>query len=219
MTVALLGAAPVLGQGARPRTPADPAQQLFDQAYQYHTGDKAPRDPARALQAYQRVLERNPDLFPALHNAAVAAYELGEYKQAQTYFIRATRAGRQDPQQGLRYEAMARNGLGSCYQKAGQLREAEEQFRFAARMYPGLVEAHYNLVNLLVKEKRWKEADAALEVARRVAPSAQYEIFAGRQAGRRGSQDLFSLGGVGGLVLLLTGLMGYSLLLRLRRRS
>jgi tetratricopeptide (TPR) repeat protein len=195
------------------------AEEYFAQGYQYQTGEGAEKDQKKALAYYAQALKLNPELYPALYNSALIYHKQGEYAKAQNLFVKAARAARNLGENAALYEAMARNGLGTCYQKLDKLDPAEKQFDIARRMEPSLVEAHYNYINLLVQNERWDEAREALRLAEQVAPSETYEILKGRLKAREKRQGLGSVGGVMGLMVVILLLLLYSLFLRRRARQ
>jgi len=195
------------------------AQEHFQQGYSYQTGEDKEKDLKKALAYYRRALKLAPNLFPALYNTALIYHYQKDYKRAQSFFIKAARAARQEEEKAVEYEALARNGLGNCYQMQGNFREAEKQFSAAIHMHPQLVEAHFNLINLRIKEERWEEAQKALEVAKELAPSDRYEIFRGRLRSKEEQQGNPAVGGVLGIILFLMALVFYSLYLRRKRQT
>jgi tetratricopeptide (TPR) repeat protein len=77
-------------------------------------------------------------------------------------------------------EAGIASDLGGCYFQDGQLKEAERWLRGAIGLDPTLAEAHYNLINLLLRKERIAEARQQLAIAEQQAPSERYGIFIGR---------------------------------------
>ena len=155
----------------------------FENGFRYQTAEGVDRDLEMAQRYYKRALEVDPDLFPALFNMAHIYYEKENVRQARVYFVKAAKSARK--QSSKKNEALARNGLGICYHKEGKNAKAETEFRSAIRFDSSLVEAHYNLVNLLLEEKRVEEAEKGLERANSLAPSESYGIFRGRLEGKR----------------------------------
>ena len=109
---------------------------------------------------------------------------------------------------------MARNGLGVCYQMQGKYENAEKQFDVARRTSSDFVEAHYNYINILVRNKRFDDAKAALDLAGKMAPSDRYEEFKGRLKAKEKKDELGGLGGVGGMVAFILLILAYGLYLR-----
>jgi len=199
--------------------PNSSVREAFAEGFAYHTGENGTQDLKRALVFYLKVLKVEPELFPALYNAALVYNDLKENAHAQRMFIKAAKAARKEGDLATHYEALARNGLGACYQRDGKMPEAEKQFGIAIRMDPSLVEAHYNLINLLVKEERDAEAEKAIEAAERLAPSSRYEVLKGRQKAQESGEGTKAVGGTVGIVAILGALLFYSLYLRMRRSS
>lgn len=204
--ISLLCAGPVRAQ--------EGAEDLFAAGYAYQTGDGQPLDEKRALAYYVQALSLKPDLYAALYNAALIHHKRGEYTRAQNYFVKAARIAPNMGDQADLYEAMARNGLGTCYQMQGKYDNAEKQFDVARRMSPDFVEAHYNYINILVRDERYADAKAALVMAEKMAPSDRYEKFKGRLTAKEKKDDLGGLGGVGGLVAFILLILAYGLYLR-----
>lgn len=195
------------------------AQENFAQGFSYHTGKEGEPDLKRALAYYHKALQQDPELFPALYNTALIYHAQKNYKRALLLFNKAARAARSLEEKGVESEALARNGLGNCYQMKGKTREAEKQFGIAVRMDPLLVEAHYNLINLLVEEERWEDARKALENAEKLAPSSKYQIFTGRLKGKEGREGIRAVGGWVGVVAILVLMLLYAFYQRTRLRS
>ena len=166
------------------------AQEYFEQAYASHTGEGAPRDLRRALSLYKEALKQDPRMFEAHSNIARVYYAHKKYANARDYFGRGIEIARS--RGDIPAGTMARDcsGLGGCYYQLGKLKEAEQWFRFAIQQDPTLVEAHYNLVNALMKQGRTDEARQAIAVAAKRAPSPRYGLFKGRLASR---EDRFGL--------------------------
>ncbi len=207
------------------------AAGYFEAGYRYQTGDGTGRNLRRALTFYAQALSVYPEGYPrpfaVLYNTALIHAELKQNQKAQVYFIRAVRAARELGEQrrspsgqelARHSEALARNGLGSCYQRDGKLVEAEQQYRIGIQFCPELVETHFNLLNLLSQQQRWDDMEEALEAARAMAPSSNYEIFTGRRGGRTMQRSMGRKEGLVGLGLVSLGLLGYVLLTRLQRR-
>ncbi|MBT4497761.1 MAG: tetratricopeptide repeat protein [Gemmatimonadetes bacterium] len=201
------------------QTVLSPAQEAFKEGFAYHTGEDGTQDLKRALLFYHKVLKVDPDLFPALYNAALIYTDQKENAHAQRMFIKAARAARKSGDMAAQYEALARNGLGACLQRDGKMPEAEKQFGIAIRMNPALVEAHYNLINILAKEKREAEVEKAIRVAEKLAPSSRYEVLKGRQKAQESGGGTKAVGGTVGIVTILGAILIYALYLRMRRSS
>ncbi len=208
------------------------AAQLFEDGLRHQTGEKEPPDLKRALVYYSKALQVYPKGYPApvpiLYNAGLIHFHLENFQQAQALFIKSARAaqelkkirpGEKNRQVAAEYEGLARNGIGSCLQKDGKLSDAERQFHSAVLIYPQLVAAHFNLINLLVQNERWAEAEKAIAEAEQLAPSSRYGIFKGRQGGRKGQEGIKGYGGITGILIVLGALVGYYFFLRLKKRG
>jgi len=120
-----------------------------------------------------------------LSNLALIYYGSKDYKNAKRYYTQAIKAARNSDDISHREEAKVSSDLGGCYFKEDNLPAAEKWFRAAIAFDPALVEAHYNLVNLLLKEDRREEARQELTVAAQLAPSTRYGLFEGRLRGKQ----------------------------------
>lgn len=186
------------------------AQEAFHKGYTYHTGEDPDLD--MALRYYHQAVKLDPSLFPALTNMALIYYGTKSYTQAKHYYSAAIKAARLSDGISVREEAKVSSDLGGCFYQEGNLSQAEKWFRAATAQDPGLVEGHYNLINLLLKEDRREEARQAMALAARVAPSTRYGLFEGRLRGKQ-SWDEWSPAWVkvivGGLLLGIIGMTLY----------
>ena len=193
---------------------AQSAESYFEKGRIYHTGEEGVQDIEKALSYYKAALKRNGVLYPALYNSGLIYHQQQEYARAQTLFIKAAKAAADSPQDAKRYGAMARNGLGSTYQKLGKKLQAEKQFGIAKRLFPSFVEAHYNHINLLLLQDRAKEARKALLVAEKLAPSERYDKIKGWLKVEEKQVDSGLTNSVLGIVAFIVLLLLYSLFLR-----
>ena len=161
---------------------AGPGADDFNLGFQYQSGDGVAVDLDMAQRYYKRALDKEPGLFPALYNTALIYYEKERYKDSRLFFVKAAKSAQTSGSK--KDESLARNGLGTCYQKIGKRAKAEAEFAAAIQLETSFVEAHYNLINILVSEERLEEAAAAKDRAQHFAPSDRYEIFEGRMRGR-----------------------------------
>lgn len=162
-----------------------PAQQYFQQGRQYHLGEDGRKvDLEKALRFYLQALRLNPQLYEANVNAGMAYYARKDYRRAKKHFSGAIATARRRGDISPKDEAKISSDLGTCYFKEGNLQEAERWFRGAVGLDPTLVEAHYNLINLLMSGERLQEARRLIVVASEAAPSKRYGIFEGRMATR-----------------------------------
>ena len=194
----------------------DTAAYLFEQGYVHQVGDGVDRDTKRALAYYTEAIRLDPTLYAPLYNTALIYHGQGNYTRAQNYFIKAAKSASEMGSDAKRYGAMARNGLGTCLQKLEKYQAAEKQFDIARRMSSGLVEAHYNYINILIREDRTKEAIAALKVAEKLAPSDRYGRYKGILAVKEKEDNR---GYVIGSILFILSFLAYGLYLKRSKRS
>ena len=194
-------------------------QQYIQEALTYHSDQGTAQDTTKALTLYNAALKLNPDRIDALLNAAQILYARGKYKNARAFYTQAVRSARTKYKDKPQYEAQALTGLGICYQKEGKIQDAIKMYRRAKQKHRPFIEAHYNLINLLIMEKQFDAVEAALAEAKKVAPSPLYDRLNSRVKGREGTQIL----GSNGLQIVVVGLVGGILLTlvlkRLRKRS
>ena len=181
--------------------------ELINLAVSYQTGAGVEKD---------LDLKFDPELFPALFNSAQIYYDREKFKKSSRRFKQAAGSARESGAKSL--EARALSGLGSCYQKTDKPKAAEKWYRAAIRKDPQLVEAHYNLVNLLVAAEREEEARKALAIAERLAPDSKYGIFEGRLKAKEGQEATKVLSGKVAVVAVIALLIMYSFYLRMARR-
>lgn len=192
--------------------------ELINLAVSYQTGAGVEKDLDLALEYYADALKFDPDLFPALFNSAQIYFDKGKFKRSSQWFRQAAVSARKSGAEAALLEARALSGLGSCYQKIDKPKTAEKWFRAAIRKDPRLVEAHYNLVNVLVAAERVEEARKALAVAERFAPDTKYGIFEGRLQAKKGQEETKAVSGKVAIVAVIALLISYSFYLRAARR-
>ncbi len=163
------------------------AQEAFQKGYAYHTGEGGRQEVNLDLarRYYLQAVKLDPSLFPALSNLAQIYYGTKNYKKAKYYYSEAIKAARGSDTITPHEEAKVSSDLGGCYFKEGNLLESEKWFRAAIAHDSGLVQAHFNLINLLLKQDRRDEARQAMAIAERVAPSTRYGLFEGRLRGKQ----------------------------------
>ncbi|MFH1570792.1 MAG: tetratricopeptide repeat protein [Gemmatimonadota bacterium] len=195
-----------------------PAQRHFEQGYAYQMGDGVKQDLEMALRHYREAIKLDPAMFEANVNAAQLYFRRGELQYAMQYFSQAITIARSREDISTEEEARACSDLGVCYFQKGSMKEAEQWFRFAIRRDPSLAEAHYNLINLLVKENRVAEARQAMEVASRQAPSTRYGFFEGRLRSKESHEEWFPAWMQIAAAIFLGSLVAYALYHRLTRQ-
>jgi tetratricopeptide (TPR) repeat protein len=93
-----------------------------------------------AIEAYQKVLELNPEAAGALVNLGTIYYRQRKLLEAETYYREAIEA---DPNYPL-----ANFNLGNLYDEQGRLDEAFRYYRRALDLSPNYADAHFNLALL-----------------------------------------------------------------------
>ncbi len=157
------------------------AEQQFEQGLEYHLGLAGKKiDMDMALRYYLQALKMDPGFYEAHVNAGKAYFARKDYRRAKVHFSEAIKSARARGTISRVDEAEISSDLGGCYYKEGNLKEAEKWFRGAVGLDPSLVEAHYNLINLLMSDGRELEARQQMAVAAVAAPSDRYGIFQGR---------------------------------------
>ena len=194
------------------------AQTIFGQGYAYHTGDGVEQNYQKAVAYYRQALQLDPKLYEAQSNAGNAYYALEKYQKAKYHFGKAIEIARERPDISHEAEAKVSSDLASCYFQTGHLGDSEKWLRAAIRKYPGLVEAHYNLINLLLKRNRRDEAKVATKQAMELAPSQRYDILTGRLEGKESWDEWNPLWVKVVLVALIGGLVGMFALRALKSR-
>jgi tetratricopeptide (TPR) repeat protein len=114
--------------------PERTAEDWFALALQYE-GDPASR--AGAMDAYQRVLNSNPQHVEALINLGMLCYDEGNLEKAADCFRRAVELHKGS--------AIAHFNLGSVLEELSELETARQHLRLAVRLEPLYADAHYNL--------------------------------------------------------------------------
>ena len=99
--------------------------------------EEDPNRQAEAIEAYERVLDREPD-HPAAHiNLGTLFYNRQEYSESEFHYRRAVEI---DPRYALAYF-----DLGNVLDETGRVQEAIEAYRNALHLAPTYADAHYNL--------------------------------------------------------------------------
>lgn len=94
----------------------------------------------QAVEAYEKVLELNPEAAGALVNLGTIYYRQRKFPEAEKYYKDAIAA---DPGYPL-----AQFNLGNLYDEQGRLKEAVEYYRRALNLNPSYADAHFNLALL-----------------------------------------------------------------------
>ena len=101
----------------------------------------APED--RALEAYTKAVELNPEAAGALVNLGTLYFRMGKLPKAETYYLQAIAA---DP-----HYAMAHFNLGNLYDEQGDPARAREHYLTSLKLNPQYADAYFNLA--LVSEQ------------------------------------------------------------------
>ena len=157
------------------------AQEHFQQGRAYHTGEgRVEVDLEKALRHYLQAIKIHPTFYEAHVNTGKIYFARNDYRRAKYHLNEAIKQARGRPDIPPSEEARITSDLGSCFHKEGNLAAAEKWFRGAIHLDPGLVEGHYNLINLLLADERPEEARQQMRTAQQLAPSPRYGIFEGR---------------------------------------
>ena len=178
---------PLLGQ--------ENAAEYFKRGFSFHMGEGVPINEEQALSDYKKSLKIDPEFFQSLYNSGLIYHSVGKLKHAHTVFLKAARvAQKSDDVNAKRFAALARNGLGTTLFLLDKFAEAEKQFDISRKLFPALVEAHYNYINSLVLDDRIEEANEAIRLANIVAPSDRYEKFKGFAASKSTLKRFYGFG-------------------------
>ena len=90
----------------------------------------------RAVSQNLLILRMKPDYPAALQNLGLIYLRKGDYSTAERYFLTAVK-------QHPRADFNSRYNLGVIYEETGKLTEADEQYRLALKINPGLATAYF----------------------------------------------------------------------------
>jgi len=119
---------------------------LFNQGVFYQNQ----REMAKAVQAYQKVIELDPAYFEAYNNLGILYQEMGD-------FDRAAQAYQRSIEINPRY-VKALNNLGILFYLKDRHEEALVSFQKAISLQPNNIESHLNLGVLFKKQGQWDKA-------------------------------------------------------------
>jgi tetratricopeptide (TPR) repeat protein len=131
----------------RPEPPSTDVAELFAQGIAL---EEEPGDQSRAIAAYQRVLELDPEHAAAHINLGTLHYNRQEYGLAEKHYRAAVVV---DP----RY-ALAHFDLGNVLDETGRVAEAIQTYKTALQLAPTYADAHYNLALAYEKTKEPRKA-------------------------------------------------------------
>lgn len=131
----------------RPEPPSTDVAELFAQGIAL---EENPADQGKAVEAYQRVLELDPEHAAAHINLGTLYYNRQEYALAEKHYRSAVAV---DP----RY-ALAHFDLGNVLDETGRVGEAIQTYKTALQLAPTYADAHYNLALAYEKIKEPRKA-------------------------------------------------------------
>jgi tetratricopeptide (TPR) repeat protein len=137
-------------------------------------------DYSRAVESFDRALERDPSLVRAHYFAGLAQLHWDHMDQAISEFNAALQLAPDDPD--------AKIGLGYVYLQQAKRTEAMELFRSVIASNPENGNAHYQLGKLLLDGGSVKDAVAQLEEAARELPQTDYVHYQLQAAYRKESR-------------------------------
>lgn len=143
---------------------ASTAEQVFLEASRADDGD--PGHASDALRGYQRALELDPYLVPAIINLANIHYTREQIAEALALYERAIAL---DPDV---FEAHF--NLGNALHDLGRYAEAAERYRDALERNPVYADAHFYLAVALEKDGRSQEARPHWGAYRQLAPEGEW---------------------------------------------
>jgi tetratricopeptide (TPR) repeat protein len=136
----------------RART-SDPSS--YDLAFALGSAYLVKGEPARALEAYDAALAREPASLTALRQAAGVAERQGELERSLSYWVRAKKLAADDPEILL--------GFGRVCLKMDLLDDAQAPLTRAAELKPGDAAYAYTLAVAKVGKRQYQAAQALLE--------------------------------------------------------
>jgi len=117
-----------------------------------------------ALAALDRLLARNPGDLDALYRAGAARARIGEFDEAIALLERYAREVPNDPG-GRRALGFALYGRASGTRSEQDLARAEEEYRAARALAPGIADLHHDLASLLAERGASAEAETEYRAA------------------------------------------------------
>ena len=130
----------------------------------------------QAIDAYEKVLELNPQAAGALVNLGTIYYRMRNFAQAEKFYAQAIAA---DPAYPL-----AQFNLGNLYDEQGRLEQAVEHYRRALHLNPNYADAHFNLALLCERMGESLKAVHHWKIYLKLDGSGQWAEIARRQLER-----------------------------------
>ena len=143
------------------------AQEWFVMGLEY---DRDPEMHDQAANAYERVLQIEPEHVEALMNLGTLHYERAELEAAQACFEKAAKAAPENE--------MAHFNLGSLLDEIGELERARTHLRLAVRLNPQHADAHYNLAFVCEKLEAFAEARKHWKAYLDLDPTSEWSSYA-----------------------------------------
>lgn len=169
---------------------------------EFHKGVDADHNghPDGAIEHYQKALEYSPDFYPAHNNLGTIYVSRQNFEAAQSQFEAAKKANQNDGQayfnlanvlvltqhydeaqkeidEGLQRRPDSAFGkflLGSVYTHTGHPELAEKSLQSALQLDPKMSQAHLELVNLYLQQKRTGDAIGQLETYLKTFPDSPF---------------------------------------------
>ena len=143
----------------KPNHPRSSVYEALEAALELHRADRL----AEAKQAYEQVLQANPDCVDALYLLGVLSYSIGNSDESIALICKAIK---------LRPEfTEAQNDLGNVLHETGQLEKAASVFRTLIRFKPQHADACNNLGVVLKDQGKHGEAVTAFKKAIELNPN------------------------------------------------
>jgi tetratricopeptide (TPR) repeat protein len=137
-------------------------------------------DYPRAVQAFQRALDRDPSLARAHYFSGLARFHWEHVPEALEEFNAALKLAPDDPD--------AKIGIGYVLMQQGKTTEAMELFRSVVATHPDNGNANYQLGKLLLDGGKIEDAVSHLETAARAMPQSDYVHYQLQVAYRKASR-------------------------------
>ena len=154
---------PPANEAQEVRKPVPPSPEiltLFNQGVLYQNQ----KETAKAIQAYQGVIELDPAYVEAYNNLGLLYQETGDFGRAYQAYQRSLEIN-------PLYEK-ALNNLGILFYLQGRYEEALKSFQKALAVHPENMESYLNLGILFKKEERWDEAIDSFQKALAINPAS-----------------------------------------------
>lgn len=119
-------------------------------------------DYGRALSAYRKALEFEPDSVESWQNVGNIAFQLSRFQEAQAAFEKLLSFGLSDPKIYL--------GLARVYLRQGMVQQAVHHYKLVTASDPELAEPHYILGVIAVREGRFDDGEDNLNAALKRQP-------------------------------------------------